>query len=260
MNRALHVWVAVVVLCSVSVLGQSSPPRQEDNFGLGTGAYGRQLGALDILSDTQGVDFGPYLQRILQDVKTNWYLLIPQSSATKKGKLAIEFAIRKDGQIAGMKLVASSGDVLLDRPAWGSITNSNPFPPLPTDFGGPYLALRFRFHYNPDKADLADRRTVAASKSAVEVRIWPGGDLEVPVGGSTVIATTVKGTKNDAVEWNLTGAGCSGSACGEMMKTLYTAPSVLPNPALVTLTATSKDDPNAKASIAIHIVQPNPSH
>lgn len=124
------------------------------DFGLGTGAHGRQLGALDILSDTQGVDFGPYLQRILQDVRENWYHLIPESVEMKKGKLAIEFAITRDGKVADMKLVATSGDVALDRPAWGSITASNPFPPLPRDFTGPYLALRFRFYYNPDKADL----------------------------------------------------------------------------------------------------------
>ncbi len=127
---------------------------QEGDFGLGTGAHGRQQGALDILSDTQGVDFGPYLQRILQDVRENWYHLIPESAEMKKGKLAIEFAITKDGQVADMRLVASSGDVALDRPAWGSITASNPFPPLPREFNGPYLALRFRFYYNPDKADL----------------------------------------------------------------------------------------------------------
>ena len=67
---------------------------QEGDFGLGTGAHGRQLGALDILSDTQGVDFGPYLQRILQNVKENWDRLIPESARMgKKGKLAIEFAI-----------------------------------------------------------------------------------------------------------------------------------------------------------------------
>lgn len=127
---------------------------QEGDFGLGTGARGRQLGALDILSDTQGVDFGPYLQRILQDVKDNWYHLIPESASMKKGKLAIEFAITKDGKVADMRLIASSGDVALDRPAWGAITASNPFPPLPSDFTGPYLALRFRFYYNPDQADL----------------------------------------------------------------------------------------------------------
>jgi len=127
---------------------------QEGDFGLGTGAHGRQLGALDILSDTQGVDFGPYIARIVQDVRENWYHLIPESAEMKKGKLAIEFAITKNGQVADMRLVVSSGDVALDRPAWGAITGSNPFPPLPSEFTGPYLALRFRFYYNPDKADL----------------------------------------------------------------------------------------------------------
>jgi TonB family protein len=127
---------------------------QQGDFGLNTGAKGRQYGAFDILSDTQGVDFGPYLARILQDVKENWYHLIPPSAEMKKGKLAIEFAITKDGKVADMKLIASSGDVALDRPAWGAITASNPFSPLPNEFTGPYLALRFRFYYNPDKADL----------------------------------------------------------------------------------------------------------
>jgi len=124
------------------------------DFGLGTGARGRQMGNLEVLSDTMGVDFGPYLQRILHDVRENWYRLIPESAQMKKGKLAIEFAITKDGKIADMHLVASSGDVPLDRAAWGGITSSSPFPPLPTEFGGQYLALRFRFFYNPSKEDL----------------------------------------------------------------------------------------------------------
>lgn len=127
---------------------------QQGDFGLGSGVKGRPQGALDILSDTQGVDFGPYLARIVQDVKENWYHLIPESAEMKKGKLAIEFAITKDGKIADMKLIVGSGDVALDRPAWGAITASNPFPPLPTEFTGPFLALRFRFYYNPDKTDL----------------------------------------------------------------------------------------------------------
>lgn len=127
---------------------------QDGDFGLGNGTHGHQQGALEVLSDTQGVDFGPYLQRILQEVRENWYHLIPESASMKKGKLAIEFAITPDGKVADMRLVASSGDVALDRPAWGSITASNPFPALPSEFKGPYLALRFRFYYNPDKSDL----------------------------------------------------------------------------------------------------------
>jgi TonB family protein len=123
------------------------------DYGLGTGAHGRQVGNLEILSDTMGVDFGPYLQRVLHDVRLNWYSAIPESAQMKHGNLIIEFAITKDGRVAGMKLVATSGDVPLDRAAWAGITGSDPFPALPSNFGGEYLALRFRFFYNPTKEE-----------------------------------------------------------------------------------------------------------
>jgi TonB family protein len=124
------------------------------DFGLRTGARGRQEGNLEILSDTMGVDFGPYLQRVLQNVRENWYRLIPESAQMKKGKLALEFAIMKDGSVRGLSITQGSGDVTLDRPAFGSITASDPFPPLPDEFKGQYLSLRFRFYYNPDKGEL----------------------------------------------------------------------------------------------------------
>jgi len=127
------------------------------NFGTNLGNGASAQGGLEVLSDTMGVDFGPYLARVLQNVRENWYNLIPEVARPplmKKGKLAIEFAITKDGSVAGMRLVASSNDVALDRAAWGGITASNPFPPLPTEFKGQYLALRFYFYYNPDRSDL----------------------------------------------------------------------------------------------------------
>jgi len=124
------------------------------DFGLGTGAHGRQMGGLEVLSDMQGVDFGPYLQRVMHDVKQNWYNAIPESAQMKHGNLIIEFAIMKDGTVAGLTLAASSGDVPLDRAAWAGITGSNPFPALPSQFGGQYLALRFRFYYNPTKGEM----------------------------------------------------------------------------------------------------------
>ena len=46
-------------------------------------------GSIEILSDTQGVDFGPYLQRVRDDIQTNWYRQIPLSVQTKKGKVTI---------------------------------------------------------------------------------------------------------------------------------------------------------------------------
>jgi len=106
------------------------------------------MGPLEVLTDTMGVDFNPYLARVLHDVKQHWYELIPESAGMKKGKVVLEFAILKDGNVAGLRVAATSGDIALDRPAYGSITGSNPFPPLPKEFTGPYLGLRFSYFYN----------------------------------------------------------------------------------------------------------------
>jgi len=127
------------------------------DFGSGRGGSADARGNLEVLSDTQGVDFGPYLSRVLQAVRMNWYSLIPEAARApllKRGKVSIEFAILPDGKVAGMKIISPSGDVSLDRAAWGGITASNPFSPLPSEFHGPYLALRFHFYYNPAKGDI----------------------------------------------------------------------------------------------------------
>src|SRR6516162_993865 len=117
------------------------------DFGLTQGRAGT-MGPLEVLTDTMGVDFNPYLSRVLHDVKQQWYSLIPESAGMKKGKVVLEFAILKDGSVAGLRVVGTSGDLALDRPAYGSITGSNPFPPLPKEFNGPYLGLRFSYFYN----------------------------------------------------------------------------------------------------------------
>lgn len=125
----------------------------DGDLGLGQRQKNARVGPYEITSDTMGVDFGPYMQRVLHDVKQNWYSIIPESAMPpllKKGKVTIEFAILKNGQIAGLRYVSGSGDVALDRAAYGGITASTPFPPLPTEFGGQYLGLRFTFLYNPD--------------------------------------------------------------------------------------------------------------
>src|ERR1700758_4746162 len=117
------------------------------DFGLNQGKAGT-MGPLEVLTDTMGVDFNPYLTRLLREVKEHWYQLIPESAEMKRGKVVLQFVIQPDGSVAGLQVMSSSGDVALDRPAYGSITGSNPFPPLPKEFTGPYLGLRFSYYYN----------------------------------------------------------------------------------------------------------------
>ena len=130
----------------------------------GGGEYGSGIrpkvdtrGGLEIMSDTMGVDFGPYMKRLRYTVQTHWDPLIPESALPpimRKGVVVIEFSITKDGEVKGMKLLSGSGDVSLDRAAWAAITNAIPLPNLPKDFAGDYLQIRARFYYNPDKNDL----------------------------------------------------------------------------------------------------------
>jgi TonB family protein len=129
----------------------------------GGGQYGGQGGlsmpsqhpglnsGVDVLSDTMGVDFGPYIERVIYDTKRAWYPIIPESARPpldKQGKVLIRFKILPDGTVTDMRLESPSGDVSLDRAAWAGITGAAPYAPLPKAFRGPYLELRFYFLYN----------------------------------------------------------------------------------------------------------------
>jgi len=107
------------------------------------------IGGAQILSDTQGVDFGPYLARVVYSVKRNWYSVIPITAQMgQQGRVALVFEIIKDGSVPQVRLVGSSGSEPLDRAAISAINMSNPFPQLPPEFTGNHLVLQFIFLYN----------------------------------------------------------------------------------------------------------------
>jgi outer membrane biosynthesis protein TonB len=119
MQSTLALGVAVWLVCSASLFAHGDPS---------SSAATAQI-ELEVLNNTQGVDRRAYLQTVEKIIKIKWYNWIPESARPlimKRGQVVIEFAILKDGKIAGMKLVSGSGDVALDRGAWGAITASNP--------------------------------------------------------------------------------------------------------------------------------------
>jgi TonB family protein len=127
------------------------------DYGMSRGRGGAKAAdQVEVLTDTMGVDFGPYLTRVVQIVRQNWYSLMPPSVYApifKQGKLSLEFVIQKNGQVDQLVLHTPSGDVALDRAAMGSIKASDPFPPLPREFPGKLLGLRFRYFYNLEVGD-----------------------------------------------------------------------------------------------------------
>jgi len=113
---------------------------------------GAGSGGVQVLSDTQGVDFNGWLQRWHRETQRTWDPLIPDEvnpPILKAGEVVIRFKILPNGRVmdGSMTLDGRSGDSGLDRAAWGAIAYSN-YPPLPHDFHGPYLELRAYFLYN----------------------------------------------------------------------------------------------------------------
>jgi hypothetical protein len=101
----------------------------------------------------------------------------------------------------------------------------------------------------------------AASPAAITVAVSPAA-VSVQTGHTQSITATVQNdTQNKGVNWTLTGAGCTGAACGHLSATsspsgaaiTYTAPANVPSPASVAATATSVADPSKTAVATITV-------
>jgi outer membrane biosynthesis protein TonB len=113
---------------------------------------GAAAGGVQVLSDTQGVDFSSWLARWHYVTEQTWDPLIPDEvnpPILKSGEVAIRFKVLPNGRLmdGSVFLEGRSGDVALDRAAWGALVGSS-YPPLPREFHGPYIELRAYFLYN----------------------------------------------------------------------------------------------------------------
>lgn len=107
--------------------------------------------AVQILSPPMGVDFNPYIQRMLDTIRRNWYAIMPQSALLgDKGMVYITFQINPDGSVQppDPQMERTSEKPPLDNAAISSIRASNPFEPLPKEFKGPYMRFGIFFLYN----------------------------------------------------------------------------------------------------------------
>jgi TonB family protein len=157
-RNAVFPWTLLVLL-----LFSLSPAICSSQEGAGNGSpkAGRSTATssgVEILSDTRGVDFGPYVKQVIKATYGAWLKVIPESARPpqdKQGRVGIRFKIDPMGHVSGMVLEHPSGDIGLDRAAWGGIIGASPYPPLPAEFTGPYLELRFGFFYNVDPKKIA---------------------------------------------------------------------------------------------------------
>jgi hypothetical protein len=62
---------------------------------------------LEVLTDTKGFDFGAYLSNVVATIRKNWYSFNPERHGLpqlKSGVTTIQFAVLRDGKIAGIRI------------------------------------------------------------------------------------------------------------------------------------------------------------
>jgi TonB family protein len=114
-----------------------------------------QVGEMEVLSDSMGLDFTNYLRvEVLPNIRQNWRRVLDKNGFSPVGErksVAIDFTILRNGSVDNIKLAQSSGDSELDGVALDSAMKSAPFPALPTEFSGQQLEVRCHFFVNPGR-------------------------------------------------------------------------------------------------------------
>ena len=106
----------------------------------------------ELLTDSRGVDFGPYILLNSSKLKQTWLQSIPPEARPPtqlRGEVGVEVTLNKDGHITDLQIQESSGNTSLDRAAFEAVLNTSPYAAFPSSFTGPVCRLRFRFNYNP---------------------------------------------------------------------------------------------------------------
>ena len=109
----------------------------------------QECSTLQLLSDSQNVDFKPYLQQVLTVVKRNWLAIAPQSARLgRRGLVLVQFSIDRRGLVPKVVITSTSGVEAFDRAAIAALSMSNPLPPLPAEYKGDQVRLQMALSYN----------------------------------------------------------------------------------------------------------------
>ncbi|HEX8813500.1 MAG TPA: energy transducer TonB [Terracidiphilus sp.] len=141
----LSVAILAVVTPFAGLVQQNGTSRPADSNPPGPSTSG-----VEILSDTQGVDFKAYLKEWRRVTEETWNKQMPAEvnpPTLSKGVVQIRFKILPNGQPKDLMFDGRSGHAALDRAAWYALANPK-YTRLPDEFHGPYLELRAVFMYN----------------------------------------------------------------------------------------------------------------
>lgn len=124
---------------------------QRNNQSQSSPAVSQGPSDIELLTDTEEIDFKPYIQVVYSAVRYRWMLTMPTSvQLGEQGRNVIKFRILPDGTVPtdSPKIEISSQKKDLDQASLRAIQKAAPFKHLPEKFSKPFIELRFSFFYN----------------------------------------------------------------------------------------------------------------
>jgi TonB family protein len=97
--------------------------------------------------DTKDDRYSAYARTVKERIWSKWKYPAEAAANGTQGVVEVLFGIGKDGRLAALKIISSSGHTVLDREVQEAVRRAGPFPPLPAAMGLARLNVRARFIY-----------------------------------------------------------------------------------------------------------------
>jgi TonB family protein len=152
MPRLKHIFaVSLLVSIPLQTLGAAETVQNKESRSTAAVPQNVSKPNVELLTDTDEIDFKPYIQSVYSVVSHRWMVSMPTSVLLgEQGRNVIKFRILQDGSVPAdsLKVEISSEKKDLDQVSLRAIQKTAPFKHLPDKFSKPFIELRFTFLYN----------------------------------------------------------------------------------------------------------------
>ncbi len=115
---------------------------------IGYGQFSTQPGVGSGFGDGAfGTKYAEYVNTMNRKISQNWLKGLVDSSIQRAPRVYLSFDIERDGTISNIELTQSSGIPSLDNSAKRALYASNRLPPLPADYSGARVRVKYYFEY-----------------------------------------------------------------------------------------------------------------
>lgn len=145
-TAVLSVGLAMAIGSGAHLFAQMAPIPFVDSAPMtpAVSAVRSEVVGVEVLSDTQGVDFDSYTRRVIQTISPDFHAAKIAPGADAAPATLLTLVIGHEGKLIGLHLDESSSNQDLDRAAWASVSQHKSLPSLPKNFVGSSLTLRVR--------------------------------------------------------------------------------------------------------------------